>query len=168
METVINNHFDWGKSSISLEDIEAAMGKVRATGGPVGLGNKPIVYGDINPCSEIFIPMDKSPKIELIKERDSVLSTESGNKVVTQNSYIDSLDVDFDEAVWRIYMPGVPKEDIQVFTVKDKVYVDVTNGAPRKTFKLAEGESVKSTKLELGVLTITIDRPDKRESIEVQ
>lgn len=129
-----------------------------------------------NPCSEILLsPRTINdvrdsyglPKLDAWRQKD-VLSTASGSKTLVTGSYQDSLDVDFDSAVWRIYMPGVPKEDVQVFTVKDQVHVDVSNGAPRKTFQLAEGESVKSTKLELGVLTITIDRPDKRQSIEIE
>lgn len=89
-------------------------------------------------------------------------------RVYNPSQYEDSVDVDFDQAIWRIYVPGVPKKAIQLFTVGDLVYVDFTDSKDkRKIFKLADGESVASSKLDLGVLTVVIDRPVKRESIEI-
>ena len=162
--TNIENNY-WSNSSISVDDIYKAMETVRSTGSPKTIATKSgIVYDTIQPASiESIRDSYGLPKIGA----SNVASTEFGNKIYAPSSYSDSLDVDFDEAVWRIYMPGVSKEDVQVFTVSDIVHVDVSNGLPRKTFKLADGETVKSTKLDLGVLTITIDRPNKRQSIKV-
>lgn len=73
---------------------------------------------------------------------------------------------DFDENVWTIEVPGVPKEDIQVFQVRNTVYVEVKD-KPRIAKYLEEDEKVDSTKLDLGTLTIVIDRPHKKVPIEI-
>jgi len=100
---------------------------------------------------------------------DFSFSTARGDVTVSQ-SFGQGLKVDFDEAVWTINVPGVLKEEIKVFTVKDRVYVDIEKAGVRQNrfqFLLAEDEKVTATKLDLGILSVTIDRPAKRQEIEV-
>lgn len=106
---------------------------------------------------------------------DKMLSTANGStyfgNITGVGGRVQRVEVDFDEAVWSIEVPGIEKDRIDVFTVADKIYVDIKTGGTvtneRKMFQLDEGETVKSTKLELGVLKITIDRPAKRQAIEI-
>lgn len=101
---------------------------------------------------------------------NNALSTSSTN-VKIYNNFSQGLEVDFDEAVWTIQVPGITKDKIEVFTVKDRVYVEitgkVTDQKQRLEFVLAEDEKVTATKLDLGILSVTIDRPAKRQAIEI-
>jgi hypothetical protein len=107
---------------------------------------------------------------------DKMLSTANGStyfgNITGVGGRVQRVEVDFDEAVWSIEVPGIEKDKIDVFTVADKIYVDIQTSEKavtkeRKVFQLAEDETVTGTKLELGVLKITIDRPAKRQVIEI-
>lgn len=90
--------------------------------------------------------------------------------IVTGKRIVNNYKQDFDEGVWTIELPGVPREEIEVFTVPSEagatLYVEPKDKQRLSRF-LDKGEKVKTVKLDLGVLTITIDRPYKRESIEI-
>jgi HSP20 family molecular chaperone IbpA len=180
---------------ISADDMRKALG-LPAMGGSIAASDsyKGIGFQERNPCREIIdgceiaggsisaaklavgaITAEKlqigeirvAGKTTLSEWRSGVTSTQFSKDYV-QGNYADSVDIDFDEAVWRIYVPGVPKEDIKLFTVDNLVYVDFKDDlAKRKIFKLDEDENVKSSKLELGVLTVVIDRPNKRQFLEI-
>lgn len=75
--------------------------------------------------------------------------------------------VDFDQTVWTIEVPGIPREDIEVFTVKDTLYAQFKDGT-RLHKNLMDEEKILSVTLELGILTIVIDRPHKKVPIEVK
>jgi HSP20 family molecular chaperone IbpA len=70
---------------------------------------------------------------------------------------------DFDQNIWTIEVPGIEQDKIEVFQVKNVVYVRF-NGEEHLQH-LALDEKVETVRLELGILTIVIDRPDKRQDI---
>lgn len=97
----------------------------------------------------------------------NTLSTASGNVASTATVRNQSLEVDFDQAVWKIDLPGVEPKDVEVFTVKDRAYVQVQDRPKALEFILAEGETVKGSTFALGVLAVTIDRPHKKVPVKV-
>jgi HSP20 family molecular chaperone IbpA len=130
--------------------------------------------GSINPCSEIrlgdgsleaFRPRGERIQSGSITADSIVVGSFSDDKIKVNNMKQD-YNEDFDEATWTIEVPGVPKEDIEVFQVQNVVYVKVKDrGRISKT--LLTDEKITGSKLDLGVLTITIDRPHKKVAIEV-
>ncbi|RZK44832.1 MAG: hypothetical protein EOO61_02355 [Hymenobacter sp.] len=97
---------------------------------------------------------------------DKIIPSRISDDKIRIDGMKETYKTDFDENVWTIEVPGVPKEDIQVFQVRNTVYVEVKD-KPRIAKYLEEDEKVDSTKLDLGVLTIVIDRPHKKVPIEI-
>lgn len=182
---IVNNWNDISTSSISLEDIQNAIDSTKVYSDRIEtynrygdkiatIGNmKPEIYGEKLVAGSISADKIASNSILATKVEDKMRSTENpGYTIAAVGSYKDKLVVDYDEAQWVLEVPGFDKSDIEVFTVANKLTVKtVANEYSKSTFsksiELLEDEKVTGTKLELGVLTITIDRPNKRQSITI-
>jgi HSP20 family molecular chaperone IbpA len=135
----------------------------------------------INPCSEIFITnntvsLDEISKTTIAADKITInngaLATRANS--MSYSKYKQDSNQDHEKITWTIEVPGVPLEDIEVYTVDP---TDESATARRLFVKVRDteldrflnaGEKIASTTLELGVLTIVIDRPFKRQVIEVK
>lgn len=93
------------------------------------------------------------------------ISTAMGNLSAGSTHTAYTLTVDYDQAVLKIEVPGKEQAEINVFTVGQVLHIE---SKPKLDMKLvlAEGEMPQAPTLHLGVLTIVIDRPNKRQDIE--
>lgn len=124
-----------------------------------------------NPCNEIILRdgvecWPPEPKVTRIEGGSIVGNTISTGKI--QVIYKNNYERDFNENIWTIELPGISKDRIEVFQVEHYVYVQIDKDKTKRLTKVLEAnETVKSTKLDLGILTIVIDRPNKRQDIEI-
>jgi len=150
-----------------------------ATGGPVKADRDYFVGS--NPCGEIHITNTVVSPGEICRSTiatdkitlsDSGLATRANS--MSYSKYKQDTNQDHEKITWTIEVPGVPLEDIEVYTVDP---TDESASARRLFVKVRDteldrflnaGEKIATTTLELGVLTIVIDRPFKRQVIEVK
>lgn len=81
------------------------------------------------------------------------------------------LEVHEEDAIWSIHIPGISPDTLDLYTVGNEVKLIIKNGYRGSDYKtsfiLAEGEYVDYAQHELGILSVTINRPDKIISIEI-
>ena len=146
------------KQSVSVEDMYAALNTsaqvIRNTEDLRGKGDAIATHSFKLEDLKIHTPRDWVGEY--------IASVNKEVKVVNKNDFKR----DFDQNTWTIELPGIERERIEVFKVKNAVYVRVDEKEIGKQY-LDEGETIKSTKLDLGILTVIIDRPNKRETIEI-
>lgn len=93
------------------------------------------------------------------------ISTTMGN-IVTLNTHTSySFNVEHDQAILKVEVPGKEQAEIEVYTVGQILHIESKPNVKLKV-ALAEGEVPQAPTLHLGVLTLVIDRPNKRQNIE--
>lgn len=162
----------FAENSVKLEDIQKALATSHAQDALRYASGGFLKKPEINPCSELILI---NTGVECWKPGPRVTRVEggsiSGDFIQTGKinvGYKNSYEVDFDESVWTIEVPGIAKDRIEVFQVSDVVYVRIDKDKTKQITRFLDKEEViKSTKLDLGILTIVIDRPNKRQDIEI-
>lgn len=174
---IVNNYTP---GSISLDDLNRAMGNTgykRHFESHNTDSNRyaypEIKTGDFITCGGVTVDRIEANSVlasKLTVTESKMKNTENPGYYTARDPR-DRLIVDFDEAKWEIDVPGVESSDIEVYTVKDVVTVKVAGSGKHYGFErklqLLEGEKITTSKLALGVLTITIDRPHKKVLFEV-
>jgi HSP20 family molecular chaperone IbpA len=91
--------------------------------------------------------------------------------------WTETLEVEDEHVVWEVTMPKTPKDNIKLFQLGDQIVLRapymrdgrLETAKPAETrLDLPEQVKFTSIKLELGVLRVVLERPNKKVALEIQ
>ena len=134
-------------------------------------------FGDMSydPCTMKWSPSNPCAEIDMRNFRaisDTIMEGKTPFELTKEtNMRAKNYNRDYDEDTVTVEVPGVPKDEIEVFIQNNFLYIKVREESPI-TYSLEDsmngGElTVRSVKLDLGILTVVLDKSEKRKLLEI-